>query len=102
MGPCVCHKVYTDHMYIGAENVMTKQHIDKIWKDEGVLKVYFINDKLLIKNDWKYRGQPISIKTIMEWAHTWNLEPIPYFEVTEKRSEAHVRVEFTGEIVHYC
>ena len=82
---------------------MTKQHIDKIWKHKDVLMVYFINhDELVIKNDWKYRGQSISIRTIMEWAQVWNLDQIPYFKVTEERSEAHVRVEFTGELVCPC
>ena len=53
--------------------------------------------------EWKCRGEPMNVNTILAWARVWNIAQypeIPYFEVTEQKQEADIRVEFIRTYLH--
>ena len=65
------------------------------------INVFFKNPEDI--EEWRCRGQPMNINTILEWAKVWNppvgkYKKIPQFAVTEKQNTADIRVEFSGTV----
>ncbi len=82
---------------------------EKIWKGVNVLKVFFFNVEFI--DNWKSKGEPMNVNTIIAWANAW--QPwkgagIPRFERTELVNKADIRVKFTSQFnsvlfcVHVC
>ncbi len=58
-------------------------------------------DELDIVN-WKCRGQPMTINTVLAWARVWNVsinnDTIPYIDWTEYAKNADIRVIVSGKL----
>ena len=52
--------------------------------------------------DWRCRGEPMTVNTIIAWARVWNVvmhEEIPTFDLTYRAKRADIRVEFSGNLL---
>ena len=71
---------------------------DDVWKGKPKLWVYFMNPNSIAEWKWKYRGDPITVSLIIEWAKGWKIPDIktPIFDITERSDTADIRVKFSG------